>query len=422
MSLLESELNRKNVELAKNNPEIAKRRELEKKFNPIDPDEFAMYRQDAVHMKQIVLDEYGEEWELRVRKEDLPDGPVYTGTLKNKGEVEIIQNQAVLNRSEVEAEIDEKTFAFYDGHPAFPVNLEQFRGTIAPGLTVDFITGEKLPVIELETKSIEEREALLSLIKGKVVDRTGDKSLGKNYMAHAHNGFEHVYNAESLEQFAKRVVDEIIARYATGKNQVVTTLNGLPGSGKTTVTKMIQERITQLFGTKFTPMVVSTDDFHFGKKKLESIYGAPYTAWDEARTYNIPALAFNLEQLAEGYPFIKRHFDFETEEVIFDEEVAFSPFVIIEGLHAGSKDLENVRDLHFDLPTGRATSVGRDSRRLIIEDRANDAFPTPESRLKHYLEKILPQSLSLEHPGRNSYSASTRPLAERAFMLQMLNQ
>ncbi|HWT40336.1 MAG TPA: hypothetical protein VN081_03670 [Dongiaceae bacterium] len=417
MTLVDKELTLKNVEHANNSPEFASRREREKKLVPLDPEAFNDYREGAIPIEQIYLNQFGEEFELRVRCEYRPEGPLYTSTLKQKSE-ELVDG--VVDSLEIETEISKEAYHFYADNPRFPV-LKQLRNRVSNALSIDFIEGQDLPIIEVETHDAVERAAILALLEGKVEDRSGDKTLNKSYIAHEQNGFERPYSPESLGVFAKRIAKEMVARYVTGKNQVVAGLTGMSGSGKTTVTRAIQEEITALFGTEFTPLVVSTDDYHFGKTKLETTYGAPWTAWDDPRTYNTAELAFDLERLAEGYPLIKRHFNFETEEPEFDDESALSPFVIVEGLYAGSKDLAAVRDLHFELPTGIATSVGRDVRRLIIENRANRVFPTPESRLKYQVETAMPLYLNRERPGRNSFSASVRPLAERAFMLEHLS-
>lgn len=182
----------------------------------------------------------------------------------------------------------------------------------------------------------------------------------------------------------------------------------------------IEQSMLNAYGEEFAPLVISTDDYHFGKTHLDSTHGAPWTEWDDPRTYNTAELARDLEGLKQGASLIRRHFSFETEEPVFDDETVGSPFVLIEGLYAGSKDLAEVRDLHFELPTGIATGIGRDIRRLIVENRANRAFPTPESRLRYQIETALPLYLAQERPSRNSFSESLRPLAERAVMLSNL--
>jgi uridine kinase len=196
----------------------------------------------------------------------------------------------------------------------------------------------------------------------------------------------------------------------------------MSGSGKTTVTTTLQERIVELFGEKYKPVVLSSDDYHFGKKFLNEKYGAPYKDWDAARTYNTSLLATDIGWLQKGLHILKNRFDFDSQEPVFDKEVTPSPFIIIEGLYAASKDLENVLDIHEKLPTTIGTSVERDLRRLVIDTRANDEFPDPESRLKYLIESAIPEYMSQVFPERKRFSESSRPMAKRAFMLARLNE
>ena len=80
---------------------------------------------------------------------------------------------------------------------------------------------------------------------------------------------------------------------------------------------------------------------------------------------------------------------------MYDGAFTPSPFIIIEGIHAGSQHLEGQRDALFEMPTGHATSIGRDLIRIISEGRANATFGTPEERLKYQIEVALPTYLTL---------------------------
>lgn len=411
MKLVEKTITQKNVEFMKNRSEFQDltRRESEKKLVPIQADAFDAYKELAQPIEQTYLNKLGEEFDLRVRCSYTPEGVHYTATLKDQGEV----INGTRDRLEIETEISQSAYEFFASQRQFP-SLKQLRAPMAENMTIDFIEGVTFPIIEPETHDHAEREMLVASLGELVEDRTGDVTLNKAYLAHELAGTENdLYRPETLEAFSYRIAEEMIARYRSGRNQVVVGLTGMSGSGKTTVTKMISE----LFSDEYKPIVVSTDDYHRGKQWLEATYGAPWTEWDDPRVYNTAELASNLAQLADGTPLLKRHFDFEKEETVFDEELQPSPFVIIEGLYAGSKDLNGVRSLHYELPTGIATSVGRDVRRLVIEDRANRAFPTPESRLKYQIESALPMYLSQERPGRNSFSGCERPMASRAISL-----
>jgi uridine kinase len=420
MSLVEKEITMQNIERANQSPEFANSREREQKFvaTRVWPSEF-LFKHNARPIEQVYLSTPEDEFNLRVRCVYSPAGNEYTATLKDDGKV----INGARDRLEVSTPISQAAYERCAQNEAL-ARIHKLRTEIQDGVIVDFIDGLELPVFEIEHTDVAERARLANdlqfLLNDPMIERTGDKTFDNEHLAYSLSGIERGATPESLDDFTERVLGEIVAHYVSGKNQVVVGLTGMSGSGKTTVTKALQERITELYGESFKPIVLSTDDYHFGKTKLEEVYGAPYSEWDDAKTYNTAELAFDLAQLAEGVPIIKRHFDFDTEEPAFDEEIAPSPFVIVEGLYAGSTDLVEVRDLHFKLPTSIATSIGRDVRRLIIDDRKNRAFPTAASRLKYQIETAAPLYLEQEMPRRKAFSASTRPLAQRAFMLAKL--
>jgi len=422
MSLVEKELTMQNVERANLSPEFASSREREQKFMATDKwQSEVLFKDSAQPIEQIYLSAPEDEFSLRVRCIYDSEGNEYTATLKDGGKV----IDGARDRLEVSTPISQEAFEQYAANPKL-ARVRKLRTEIEDGVTVDFIEGIELPIFEIENNNPAERAELTrnlqSLLNEPMVELTGNEDFDNEHIAHRLSGTERGKSPESLDAFTERVLAEMVANYVVGRNQVVVGLTGMSGSGKTTVTKALQERIVELYGEGLKPIVLSTDDYHFGKTKLEETYGAPYIAWDDAKTYNTAELAFDLQQLAEGVPLIKRHFDFDTEEPAFDEELSVSPFVIIEGLYASSDDLSEVRDLHFELPTSIATSIGRDVRRLIIDNRKNRAFPTASSRLRYQIETAAPLYLSQEMPERRGFSASSRPLAERTFMLAKLRE
>lgn len=415
MYSVENNVTSKNIELARNTQELVNLYEKEAKLLVTSPDAFEVFRAVATPIEQVYLSNPTDEFSLRVRKEQSPDGPVYSAQLKDRG---FYENGAKVRIEVSTKEISEETYGFYASHPDF-TPFSQQRAQITDEVSIDFIDGHA-PIIEVETNDEVRRAEILRDLEGLVEDKTNGTSLDKERIAHELAGKEVLKSPESLDAFTDRVIREMIAHYSTGKKQVVVGLTGMSGSGKTTVTKAIQSKMVEMFGETFEPFVISTDDYHFGKTALDAINGKPWTEWDDPRTYNTAELARDLALVAEGQSLIRRHFDFSTEEPVFDEEVNPSPFILIEGLYAGSKDLEPVRDLHFRLPSTIATSVGRDVRRLVIENRANRVFPTPASRLSYQLETAIPLYLSQEMPGRNSFNASMRTMPERADMLRRL--
>lgn len=413
----EKDITKSNVELAKQSPELLARQEYERKFVVHTPQVFDHLKESAHRIEQTYVSHPDEEFSLRVRSEESEHGIEYTATLKDGGRVNEAGDR---ERLEVEVPISETAYQFYAGNTEFPT-IKKLRAHYAEAVTVDFIEGIETPIVEVENSGAMSADTFLLSHIDHVREETGNTAYDNESLAHQLAGNRHERKTESLDTFSHRVVSEIMARYASGSNQVVVGLTGMSGSGKTTATKMIHDRIVYLFGQEYAPSIVSTDDYHRGKKWLEETYGAPWTEWDDPRVYNTYELAGDLTRLREGTPLIKRHFDFNSEETVYDEQLPVSPFVIVEGLYAGSPDLSKERSLHFTLPTGIATSIGRDVRRLVIENRANRAFPTPEARLKYQIESALPIYLSQERPSRNSFNASTRLMAERAVLLARLN-
>jgi uridine kinase len=418
MNNTHEQLTIKNVEQANNHPELVNYVETETKLFVTNPDVFAHYRDQAVPIEQYYLSTPDDEFSLRVRKQFLPDGPMFTADLKDRGHV---RNNAI-ERIEIPVrDLSEEAYEFY-AHSPDAAPLVQYRAFITDEMTIDFIDNFEYPIIEIETDNPERRAELLQQLEGVATNVTESGLANKELIAHTLNTTEKNRNRETLDMFTDRVIAEMVAHYVSGKNRVVVGLTGMPGSGKTTVTNRIKSKLNEYFGEAFEPVVVSTDDYHRGKTKLEAMNGGPWTAWDDPLTYDTAELARDLALMAQGHSLIRRHFDFETEEPVLDGEVTPAPFVIVEGLYAGSKELQEVRDLHFELPSSVATSIGRDIRRLVIEGRANRVFPTPESRLKYQLETALPLYLSQERPRRNGFSGCARSMASRAFMLQRIRQ
>lgn len=422
MALVEREINQRNFELQNNSPEFQRRKEIEHKLVPKNPELLeTLYKAQAVPIEQLYLSTPEDDASLRLRAIYAPEGIKFSATQKGKGE---LQNGA-LSRTEIDTPISAEAYEFFSNQNL--PSVVKFRASITEGVTVDFYDDPDFPVIvEVEHTDPIERAQLVEMMQqltnGNLIDQSENPMLTNEALAfrafEKQTGEKWGKHPETLDAFTQRVFREMVAHYAIGKNQVVVSLDGMSGSGKTTVTKALQEQAVELFGEAFRPIVISTDDYHFGKKALEETWGAPYSDWDAPRTYNTAELAADLERLAAGVPIMKRHFDFATEEPAFDEEVAPSPFVIVEGLYASSKDLNDVRDAYFELPTSIGTSIERDLRRLIIENRANRVFPNPESRLKYLIETALPLYISRERPPRRCFSASTRTmLGDRALML-----
>ena len=417
MSLVEKDITRNNIELARNNPEFQKRREREETLVAPSPEFLDAFRSMAIPYESVYISHPDEEFSLRVRAEYTPEGTAYTAALKDEGEM----SGAALDRLEVSTELSKEAYDYYAQNIQFP-SVKFLRAKPLEGLAIDFIDGIEMPQVEYESLLGDEAPAFVQTLKNSLINMSQDRNVRKEVIAHRLHSKETLQPSnETIEAFAHRVFNDMIATYTMGHKQVVVGMSGMSGSGKSTAVRALQEQFSETFGDEFTPIVLSSDDYHRGKKWLEETHGAPWTNWDDARVYDTAELADDITRLAKGQPIMRKHFDFLTEEVIYDEEITPQPFVIVEGLYAASPDLKEVRHLHYEVPTGIATSVGRDVRRLVLENRANGSIATPEARLRYQLEVALPTYLDQEKPNRNSFAAYCRPLAERAFMLEKLS-
>lgn len=423
MSLVEKEITSENIERARSHSEFEKRRETEQKLIPTRPERFIeLFKAQAIPIEELYLSSPdSDEFSLRLRRTSLPEGNVYTTTLKDRGTIV----DAALVRTEVDPEISQATYEYYAAMGLPRVEKLRFIGD--NGVSIDFFDTEERPVIvEVEHDDAAERvlriAELEAMTDSVLIDASDNPAMTSERIAYEHSIEHSPATRESLDAFSLRVTQEMVAHYVAGKHHVAVGITGMSGSGKTTTTRAIEEHLVSALGEAYRPIIISTDDYHFGKTRLEEQYGAPYANWDSPHTYNTAELADDLTQLKKGSSILRRHFDFATEEPVYDSAIDASPFIIVEGLYAGSKDLQNVRDLHFELPTSVADSIGRDIRRLVIENRANNAFPTPESRLKYQIETALPTYFEQRRPARNTFGESVRPLAERARMLAQVTR
>ncbi len=383
----------KNIELFKNSPEWLKRQERELKLTPRDNRALDYLLPYAEPIEQIYMSHPSDEFSLRLRATATPRGTEYTAALKDRGELQ----DGRLSRLEIETPINQIAYDYYASSSIYP-RLKKHRAHIGKDVTVDFIDCFPYPVVEVESP-----DAISDLHDIEYDDHTGDDNRVNEQIAY---GWRRLSESEALfgkaeteSHLAERIADEFATYYRAGLPNVVIGLSGMSGSGKSTVATAAQELMRERYGEEFEPVIISTDDYHRGKKWLEATYGAPWTNWDDPRVYNTAQMAEDLRRFATGEPLLRQHFDFISEEVVIDEVIQPKPFVIIEGLFADSKDLRDIRSAHFDMPVSPATSIGRDLRRLVIEGRANGVFGSPEERLRYQLETALPTYIETrQHP------------------------
>ncbi len=413
MSKVEQNLTSKNIELMDANPEFQKRKEDEAKLIPTNPEALERFKAGAVELEQIYLNQPWDEASLRVRVEYHADRPVYSVALKNKGKTV----EGKLSRLQIERDINPQAFAYYQGRSdTFP--LSKRRAEPVPKLTVDFIDALPTPLVEDERQ--EAVPSVAELFGTDFINVSDDIAYHNENIAFNAYPERQAKHPETLDELCERVVNDMISRYSLGYPVVVGGISGMAGSGKSTAVRHIADSIAERFGESFRPVILSTDNYHRGRRFLENMAGRPWTNWDSPVVYDTVAMAQDLERLRRGEEVIDRRFDFQSEETVETGVLRPSPLILIEGLYASSKDLDYVRDLHYEMPTGLATSVYRDVRRLLIEGRSNDSLGTPEDRLAYLVEVAIPTYQEHRRNLHNSFSANCRPMAERAFLLSQL--
>lgn len=380
--------------------------EVERKFLALDSAVFDQYRPVADHITQLYLSHPDDEYSLRLRQVTSPGGEVsYSATVKDRG---IITPEGV-SRMEIETEISKATFEHYD-QKRLP-RLYKDRVEICNGVTIDWIDGNDAPIIEIERGQSPE---FLSLFSNDLLDRTGHDDVDNERLAHA------IFD-DTLERSPvitpEQIVDDIVAFRSVGQHRIVVGIGGRSGSGKSTLAREVQAAIAAHPELGDHANLVSTDDYHVGRSYLETTYGAPWTNWEDARVYNTQLLAQDIDLWREGQPITQRHFDFATEEPVFGEPLPDSSILIVEGIHAGSRDLANQRQIFYEVTTPLSTSLGRDLKRLLATDRNQAAMKSPEERLRYILEIGEPTYETVDRAPRNSFSGCVRPMGRSALSL-----
>jgi uridine kinase len=382
--------------------------EVERKFVPRSPELFEHYKSDTISITQAYLSAPTDDYSLRLRKVIDGQNTTYSATLKSRGD----HTPNGLARMEIDVPIAGATFDYYmDTQPAM---LHKQRAEPLPGVTIDWIDGSNTPIVEIENIGHNEMAAqFLSLMEDELIDRTGQPDADNEALAYALSGI--TYEATQPID-VKSILEDVAAYQRAGYEHIVLGIAGRSGSGKTTLASQLDNNLRHMLHTQ--PLRLSTDDYHVGRQHLEATYGAPWSNWEAAEVYDTKALAEDIKQLKAGQPIKARHFDFTTEETVFGHTLAPSNVIIVEGIHAGSPDLASVRQMFYDVKTPLATSLGRDIKRLLTTDRQNDSIRSPEDRLRYIIETGEPTYQSIEHPRRNSFSASVRPLGAVALHKQ----
>ena len=383
-------------------------REIERKFVPKNAELFEQWRPLAVDITQVYLSDPVDDYSLRLRRTvDQEGNDTYSATTKDRGTI----SDRGLERLEVETPISKESFDSYISTNKYPVLFKQ-RATVCEGVTIDWIEGSDTPIIEVENCDLfNDASSFLTSFESELIERTGALDVDNENLAHILN--ERTSERESTIS-TEEIINDLLAYRSIGVQKLVIGIGGRSGSGKSTLAKELSKMIQQHPQLGETPSLFSTDDYHVGRNHLEATYGAPWTNWEDARVYNTKAAANDAGKLLGGESIQKRRFDFEQEEVVFESNIQPSDIVIVEGIHAASKDLAGVRTMFYEVKTPVSTALGRDLTRLMTTDRPSDSIANPESRLKYIIEIGEPTYQQIETAPRNVFSASVRPLGQTA--------
>lgn len=383
--------------------------ETELKFTPTDPHffDFLLGQCEIKNIHQTYLSHPNEQFSLRLRAIETNGQMSYSAALKSRGTV----GETGVSRLETPTQLSAEAYEKYLSRGQFP-SLTKRRVEPVPGVTVDWIDGWDLPIIELEDFETNEGAQLFyQMYVNELNNRSGEKEVDNEHIAHVLSGVPIEYEP-FVDLDPEKIVNEIMAYRSAGYKKIIVGLSGRSGSGKSTVARKVQTLLAYL--TQQPSSLLSTDDYHVGKSFLESHYEKPWKNWDASVVYDTVQLSRDLQLLKQGKEVDRRYFSFETQEPYVDGKVVPHDIIIVEGIHAGSNDLKGVRTLYFDLETPLATCIGRDISRLRDGSRPNSSIGSPEERLRYQLEIAEPSFWQKDIPGRNRWSASVRPIGSIA--------
>jgi uridine kinase len=367
--------------------------ETEKKYIVTDPEqlEYLIQFNKPQVIEQIYLSRPSERANLRVRSiTDVHGDTRYTSALKT--EAREVPNG--LLRRETPTPISEAAFLFYQQSNA--PRLRKVRIEPYEGVSIDWIEGYEHPIVEIEDIGLHaDAQLFLQEFSSVLEERTGDKSVDNEWIAHHLSGVE---TAPIPTLSVDEMASQIRGYHHYGVSPIVVTIDGRSGSGKTTVARQLEEALRyQKDQPGIRSLVLSVDNYHRGKAWLEAQNGgAQWKDWDAAVVYDTAGLAADVARLRSGETIENRFFSFADQESRYKGTIQPAPVIIIEGIHAGSRDLEGIRHFHFAVETPLATSLERDLARLRESTRANSSIGTPEARLRYQMEYAEPAFRSID--------------------------
>lgn len=258
-------------------------REIEKKYQPVFPDQLNELRSESMPIEQVYLSHPSEEFSLRLR-ETLRDGQLhYQATLKDRGNL----TPDGLNRLEVETDIDPTTFGYCKSREH--VALRKLRAEPLEGVAIDWFDDGQVQIESENPKSWDEFLKQAPELEDTLCDVTGERQADNEWRAHLEHRSDHggIESLKPGEEITPELIAGSIFQRHLHDSQTIVTIAGRSGSGKTTIIRKIQQ---QLDAVGLCSVVLSTDNYHRGKIWLDNYKDGPWTDWDAPIVYDIEAL------------------------------------------------------------------------------------------------------------------------------------
>ncbi|MGE5327803.1 MAG: hypothetical protein ACM3KH_00545 [Thiobacillus sp.] len=359
--------------LSETTVERKKFREVERKFQPIHPQLLEHFRTLSRPVEQFYLSNPNEPFSLRMREELDEDGnPIYTTTLKDRGTL----SHNGLDRLEVETEISSDLYQLYKS-PNSPC-IKKLRTKINEHVSIDYYEDGDIQV------ESEDPNAWLQFCGhfGECFSDITNDTIANNELR-ANRGESQKLTTPELNP--DDIVAEILSKLDEGDKCIV-RICGRSGSGKSTLARQVQQILNnELF---IRSDIISSDDYNRGTSWLKAYNNdQDWTEWDHPVVYDTHTMGCDIQKLCDGQIIPRRIFDFMTQEPSTVGNIAPVPVIIIEGIYALSRDLDNLDSLKYEMPTPLATCVGR---RIIRDMQERPNFGNPATNLKYLLEQAEP--------------------------------
>lgn len=358
--------------------------ETEQTFIALFPDRLDTYRNEVETIQQYYLSGIDEICELRMR-EIVEKNRAICYEAGIKGNERLEENGRTRDELIDSMPITKEVFDYYTTTADFPVD-HKLRAHCNANVVIDFTQDGP----RIETEDTIARDAFFDRMGGKhlFMEVTGDRSAKSRWRAEkcyrmSHEGHSPFPPAATFD--ADAAVGRILHARATTVQPLIVSLGGRSGSGKSTVIKTMRAKLADL---GLTSDVVSTDDYHRGRRWLEAHNeGRPWERWDDEIVYNLRSLTEDLAAYKGGATIPRLHMDFTTQEPLLNGAIRPIDVLLVEGIYANSLEVSAFSDVEFELPTPFATCVWR---RMLRDAEERPEFSDFSKSLSYILTQAEP--------------------------------